>query len=63
MGMYTHPPGNQCLEYQEWEIIGKCNIRVATTNVLNADEGSGCSTLKELLIVNVAGTIKPLKAK
>jgi hypothetical protein len=44
-------------------MIGKCNIRVPTTKLLNANDGSGCPVLTALPTDIVAGTINTLKAK
>ena len=44
-------------------MIGKCNIRVATTRVLNVGEGSACWALTALPTDKAAGTIKTLKEK
>jgi hypothetical protein len=63
MGMYIQPPGNQCLEYKDWEIIGKCNILVATTSALNANVGCACSVVTALPTDKAVATIKTLKAK
>ncbi len=40
MGMRIQSPGNHCLEYQDREMIGKCNIRVAVTRVRRPNAGT-----------------------
>ncbi len=63
MGMHIQPPGNQCLEYQASEMIGKCNIRVATTSVGIPNDGPDCAAFTPLATDMVTGTIKALNPK
>lgn len=63
MGTRIQSPGNQCLEYQESEMIGKCNIRVAATSVSITNVGPDCAVFIAFAAKLVTGTIKTLRPK
>ncbi len=63
MGMRIQSPGNHCLEYQDKEMIGKCNIRVAATRVCRPIVGSDCAAFKAPAIDMVSGIIETLSPK
>ena len=63
MGTRIQPPGNHCLEYQDSEIIGKCNTRVAATRVCIALVGVDCAAFRAPATDMVIGIINTLNPK
>ncbi len=63
MGMRIQSPGNHCLEYQDREMIGKCNIRVAATRVCRPNVGIDCAAFRAPATDRVTGIITTLSAK
>ena len=63
MGMRIQSPGNHSLEYQDREMIGKCNIRVAATRVCRPIVGIDCDAFRPPATDIVIGIIKTLRPK
>ena len=63
MGMRIQSPGNHCLEYQDREIIGKCNMRVAATSVCIKSVGIDCAAFRVSATDMVIGMINTLNPK
>ena len=63
MGMRIQSPGNHSLEYQDREMIGKCNIRVAATRVCRPIVGIDRAAFRPPATDMVIGIIKTLRPK
>ena len=63
MGMRIQSPGNQCLGYQESEMIGKFSMRVTATSVWITNVGPDCAVFIAFAAKLVSGTIKTLSPK
>ena len=63
MGIRIQSPGNHCREYQDREMIGKCNMRVAKTRVFRPIVGIDCADCSAPAADMVIGKITTLSPK